>query len=72
VHEALPDFLSTIPNINERYRAEVILRGLPDIDSEGIAGPLKDKCPDRAGRLLVLAITWPAPDLWNTLPEAAR
>lgn len=71
VHEALPDFLATIPDVNERYRAEVILRGLPGIDSEGIGGPLKGKCPDRAGRLLALAKTWPAPELLRA-PDGPR
>jgi len=71
VHEAIPELLAKYENPFERYRAEVILRGLPDIQSEGIGGPLKDKVPDRDGRLLALAQAWPGDEVLK-LPDGPR
>lgn len=68
VHDALPELLAKYENPAERYRAEVILRGLPDIESEGIGGPLKGKVADRDGRLLALAKAWPGDDVLK-LPD---
>jgi hypothetical protein len=63
VYEALPEFLAKYENAAERFRAEVILRNLPDIQSEGIGGPLKDKSPDCNGRMLALAKSWPGDEV---------
>jgi tetratricopeptide (TPR) repeat protein len=71
VHDALLELLAKYENPFERYRAEVILRGLPDIQSEGIGGPLKGKVPDRDGRLLALAKAWPGDDVIK-LPDGPR
>jgi hypothetical protein len=71
VREALPDLLAQYENAAERYRAEVILRGLPD--SAEVADPfgpeVKIDESARDARLLALANAWPGDDVLK-LPDA--
>jgi hypothetical protein len=71
VREALPDLLALYENAAERYRAEVILRGLPDsnevVDPFGPEVKIEESARD--ARLLALAKAWPGDDVYK-LPDA--
>jgi hypothetical protein len=71
LHEVLPEFLKLYENPVQRYRAEIILRGLPDPALHTVDEALKGRAPDREGRLLALAKAWPGNEVLK-LPEALK